>query len=193
MDGLRWERIFYIKKLAGEVDLNNSISSLIHEILTQKAHECLPKGNLVNVGTLLYPKEMCSPCAHARRQMFLANKESAATADTFKQVEKNFPHKIKELVRATRVKPPGEDARIPGVNSIGEQTALRTGMLGEAKSKIVTNSGVRVDCTILKLTKKAFIAHHKMYFGESHDEANNFTCHLYLHPMTPSNTIVNLS
>ena len=173
--------------------MNNSISSLIHEILTQKAHECPPKGHLVNVGTLSYPKEMCPPCAHARRQMLMGNKESKEAADTFKQVEKHFPHKIKELVRATRVKPEGEDPRIPGVNSLCEQTSLRIGMLGEAKSKIVTSSGVSLHCSILKLPKKAYIAHQKMYYGESDDEAKNLTCHLYLHPMTPSNTIVNAS
>ena len=44
-------------------------------------------------------------------------------------------------------------------------------MLGEAKGKIVTNSGVRMETTVLKLPKKAYIAHQKMYYGESDDEA----------------------
>ena len=120
-------------------------------------------------------------------------KADKETADIHKQVEKQFPHKTKELIRATRVKPRGESLDIPGVNSIGEQTALRSGMLGECRTVIQSISGVRLQEKWMKLPRKAFIAHQKMYNGESDDEARNFTCHLYLHPMTPSDTIVNAS
>jgi len=119
------------------------------------------------------------------------NKKDKDTAQIHKEVEKQFPDKTKQLIRATRVKPAGEPLGIPGVNSIGEQTSLRTGMLGECKTQIESLSSVRVQDKWLQLAKKPYIAHLKLYYGESDEEANNFTCHLYLPPMTPSTTIVN--
>ena len=71
----------------GKFNLNNAIISFIHESFSHKAHQC-KNGQLTNVGTCNYPKNMCPPCAHARRVLLTVKKEDKNAAAIHKEVEK---------------------------------------------------------------------------------------------------------
>ena len=73
----------------GKFNLNNAIISFIHESFSHKAHQC-KNGQLTNVGTCNYPKNMCPPCAHARRVLLTVKKEDKNAAAIHKEVEKSF-------------------------------------------------------------------------------------------------------
>ena len=176
----------------GKFDLNNAIISFIHESFSHKAHQC-KNGQLTNVGTCNYPKMLCPPCAHARRVLLTVKKEDKNVAAIHKEVEKKFSHKTKELIRLTRVKPDGEAIAIPGVNSIGAQTSMMSGMLGKYKQEVTAACGIRNQDSWMELPKKPFIAHQIYQNGETPEEAINFTCHLYLNSVLFSNTKVNAS
>ena len=86
-------------------------------------------------------------------------------------IEKEYPHKAKEAIRAGRVKPAGEDPNIPGVNCLGDGAVARMGIIAIYEDRVTAHSGVRNRATVMKLPKKAFISQTMIFWGESRDEA----------------------
>jgi len=86
-------------------------------------------------------------------------------------MEKQYPHKVKECYRLTRVKPPGEDAAIPGVNSVGDRHIAQVGIIAQFDQMIKAQSSVVVEGRNLSIPRKTYVAQCKLHWGDTDEEA----------------------
>ena len=124
------------------------------------------------MGTSVYPKFLCPPCAASRRGLLSQGKADNATKATLTVMERDYPEKMKETIRCGRVKPHGEDIRIPGVNCVGDGKIARVGILGTLTQRTVANTGVRIEQAHMSIPKQTFIAQQMMNWESNANQAH---------------------